>query len=155
MTFQEAQAQFSAITNRVSMSSTSTELVAVQDDLIGLQDRLPKAAEFDVIADAIAEFTPKLTGQVVKAVLDSLRSRAGTLREASSLLTQVGNKAKSDARVLTLEQPKLIAAGLTEAVGQIKELRDAAKDKNFEKAAANADALVTLVQHLRGTIKEA
>jgi hypothetical protein len=118
-----------------------------------LQDRLPDSPEFDVIANAIAEFCPKLTGAVVKSVLDSLKSREGTIREASALLTRVGTKANGDARTLTLEQPKLVVAGLTEAAAKIQEIRGAARAGNFEQAASNAEALATLVQHLQSTVK--
>jgi SMC interacting uncharacterized protein involved in chromosome segregation len=155
MTFQEAQAQFSTITARAKANMPSGDLVQVQRDLITLQGRLPDSPEFDVIANAIDEFSPKLTGQIAQAVLDSLKSRDSAIREASALLTQVANKAQNNARALNLEQPKLIAAGLTEAVTKIQELRDATKARDVETAASKVEALATLVQYLQSTIKEA
>ena len=153
MTFQEAQAKFSAIVSSVQPAMSSGELVQRQKDLQNLLNSLPSAAEFDPIASAIAEFSPKLAGQVTHAVVKDLQSRDATLKEASGLLARVANKAEADARTLTFQKPKLVAAALTEALVNLQELRAAAKSGNLDQAAAKAEALIALVEHVRGSIK--
>ena len=153
MTFQEAQTMFSNLVSSVSTAMSSSELVQKQKDLRNLLNSLPNTPEFDPIAKVIAEFSPKLAGNVTRAVVSDLQSRDATLKEASVLLTQVSNKADADARTLTFEKPKLVAAALTESLAKLEELRMAAKSGNFEEAASKVDALLTLVEHVRGSIK--
>jgi hypothetical protein len=132
---------------------SSSELVQKQKDLRNLLNSLPNTAEFDPIANAIAEFSPKLAGSVTQAVIIDLQSRDATLKEASGLLTQVSNKADADARTLTFEKPRLVAAALTEALVKLGELRIAAKSGNVAEAAAKVEALLTLIEHVQGSIK--
>jgi hypothetical protein len=132
---------------------SSSERVQKQKDLHNLLNSLPNTAEFDPIANVIAEFSPKLAGSVTQAVLIDLQSRDATLKAASVLLTQVSNKADADARTLTFEKPRLVAAALTEALGKLGELRMAAQSGNIEEAAAQVETLLTLIQHVQGSIK--
>jgi hypothetical protein len=153
MTFQEAQVQFSAVVGRVEDAMTSGDLTAIQRDLIAMQDRLPLSAEFDLIAEAIAEFSPKLTGPTAKAVLHALGRKNATLRHAAALLTRVEAVAQNDSRVFTVEHPAVIAAGLTHAIETLQGLQGAVKAGDLEQVAADAEALTPLVQHLLGTIR--
>ena len=153
MTFQEAQTKFSAIVGSITATMSSGDLSQKQRDLIALQNSLPDAAEFDVIADAIADFSPKLTGMIAQGVLDSLKSRESSIKAASILLTQVASKASANAKTLTFDEPKLIAAALNESVIQVQELRAAAKAGDIEQVAAKVDALATLIEHVRSSIK--
>lgn len=152
MTFQEAQTKFSAILESITTTMNSGELLQKQRDLIALQNSLPASAEFDVIADTIADFSPKLTGMIAQGVLASLKSREAGIREASSLLTQVATKASANAKTLSFAEPKLIAATLNETVTQLQELRTAAKAGDFVQVATKVDALNTLIEHVRGSI---
>src|SRR5206468_2241300 len=110
MTFQEAQTKFSSIVSSMSPAMSSRELVQKQRDLQNLLTSLPNTQEFDPIVSAIAEFSPKLAGEVTQAVVQDLQSRDAAFKEVSGLLTQVSNKADADARTLTFEKPKLVAA---------------------------------------------
>jgi len=153
MTFQDAQMKFSTIIGSITATMTSGELHQKQLDLIALQNSLPTSAEFDAIANAIAESTSKLTGLITTAVLDSLISRDTALKEASDLLTQVANEADSDARMLTFEKPKIVLSALTGSVTKLKEIRDAVKSGNTVDAVSKAEALVVLLQQVQQTIK--
>ena len=153
MTFQEAQTKFSAIVESITGTMDSGALVQKQRDLIALQNSLPASAEFDVIADAIAEFSPKLTGKLTQAVLASLKSREASMTAASDLLTQVADKASADAKTLTFDDPKLVAAALSESVSQLQDLRQAAQDGDVGQVATKVDALATLIEHVRSSIK--
>jgi hypothetical protein len=153
MTFQEAQTKFSAIVGSLTATMTSGEVLQKQRELIALQNSLPESAEFDVIANTIADYTPKLTGITTQDVLDSLKSREDSIMAASSLLTQVANKASANAKTLTFTEPKLIAAALNETVTRLQELRNAAKVGDFEQVATKVDALSTLIENVRSSIK--
>ena len=153
MTFQEAQTRFSTITGNITTATSPAELLQKQQALIALQNSLPSSAEFDAIADAIAEFSPKLTGAIVQGDLAALQGREAGLKAAASLLTQVEARANADARVLTFEKPKMVLAALNETVTTLQELRTAAKNGDYVLAAAKIDALATLVQQVRGSIK--
>lgn len=153
MTFQEAQTRFSAIVNSITPTMSSGGVLQKQRDLIALENSLPASAEFDVIANAISDFSPKLTGMVAQGVLDSLKSRESSVQAASSLLTQVADDANSNAKALTFEKPKLVAAALNETVAQLQELRTAAKAGDVEQAVSKVDALATLIEHVRSSIK--
>src|SRR6185503_21234353 len=98
MTLQEAQTKFSTIVGSITVTSSPAELLQKQQDLITLQNSLPTSAVFDVIADAIADFSPKLTGAIVQGELDALKGREAVMMEAASLLTQVEKRANADAR---------------------------------------------------------
>jgi len=153
MTLQEAQTKFSTIVGSITVTSSPAELLQKQEDLITLQNSLPTSAVFDVIADAIADFSPKLTGAIVQGELDALKGREAVMMEAASLLTQVEKRANADARTLTLEKPKLVAAALVESVSKIKELRDTAKAGDFAATASKAEAVLALLENVKTTIK--
>jgi hypothetical protein len=153
MTPQEAQAQFSSIVSSFSTNMTSEQVLQKQKELINLQNALPESAEYDPIATAIAEFSPKLTGRLTQEVISSLKSRDSVLSEASSLITKVANKANSDARVLTFEDPKFVVAALNEASTGLNELYSAAKAGNAEVVASKANALMTLIAKAQSYIK--
>jgi hypothetical protein len=153
MTFQEAQTKFSSIVGSVSPAMSSSDLVQKQRDLQRLLTSLPNTPEFDLIANAIAEFSPKLAGQVTQAVVTSLQSRDSTFKQASGLLNQVSINADADARTLSFEKPKLVVAALTESVTKLKEVRAAAKAGNIEEAASKVDLLLALVEQVRASIK--
>ena len=153
MTFLEAQTKFSAIVNSITTTMSSGDRLQKQRNLLTLQNSLPESAEFDVIANAISDFSPKLTGMIAEGVLDSLKSREASIKEASNLLTQVAHKAGANAKTLSFDNPKLVAAALNETVTQLQELRTAAKAGDFEQAASKVDALATLLEHVRASIK--
>lgn len=153
MTFQEAQEKFSSIIGGINVGMSPAELVQKQKALRNLQASLPNTAEFDSIAEAIGEFSPKLVGQITDAVVKDIGLRDASFREAANVLNSVSKEAKADARTLSLEQPKLVVAALNETVAKLKDIRAAAKDGKFEEAAVKADALVTLIQQVRQSIK--
>lgn len=153
MTFQEAQTKFSTIVGSLATTMSSGDVLQKQRELIALQNSLPESAEFDLIADAIAEYSPKLTGMIAQGVLDSLKSREASIKEASNLLTQVANKANDNAKTLSFTEPRLVAAALNETVTQLQKLRTAAKAGDFEQAIAKVDALATLMENVRSSIK--
>jgi hypothetical protein len=153
MTFQEAHAQFSAVVGRIGTATTSAEFVAIQRDLIDLQNRLPPSEAYDVIADAIAEFSPRLTGSTTKTVLIALRRKNATLGQAAALLSQVEAIARTDSRTLTVDRPAVIAAGLIQSIAALQALQSAAKAGDTEQAMSEAEALTSLVHHLLGHIK--
>ncbi len=153
MTFQAAQAKFSAIIGGLAATSSSDEVLQQQRALIALQNSLPAAAEFDVLADAIAECSPKLTGRITQGALSSLQARDASLKAAAGLLTQVTSQANANAQTLAFAEPRLIAAALKQTVTQLQELRAAAQAGDFEQAVAKVDALATLIEHVRGSIQ--
>lgn len=153
MTFQEAQTAFSNIVSSIVAGMSLPALSQKQEDLQNLMNSLPRTGEFSPIVKAIAEFSPKLVGQGTLEALKELQSRDATFKEASGLLTQVSQKADADARTLTFEKPKLVAAALTESLTKLQELRAAAKSGKFDEAASKVDALVALVEHVRVSIK--
>jgi hypothetical protein len=153
MTFQEAQTKFSSIVSNINPAMSSSALVQKQRDLQKLLISLPNTPEFDLIASAIAELSPKLVRHVTQAVVQALQSRNATFEAVSGLLAHVSDKADADARTLTFAKPRLVAAALTESLTQLQELRVAAKTGNFEEAAARVDALVALVEHVRASIQ--
>ena len=125
----------------------------ISSDLLNLQLALPNTPEFDPIRQTIADFLPRLVGQVAQAVLAELQSRTASLGAASALLTHTANEAAADARVLTFEKPKLIAAALKNAVDAVQQIRDAAKAGNFVQAIEKAQALQVLLSQAQTTIK--
>jgi hypothetical protein len=153
MTFQEAQSRFSSIVAGVTPASKSGELVRTQQELLALLDSLPATEEFNPIASAITEFSPKLTGRVTKAVATALALCDGALQDASGLLTRVSGVAEADARTLDFVKPKLVAAALAESATRLQELGTAVKAENYEEAAAKVSALLILVEHVRASIK--
>jgi len=154
MTFQEAQAKFSAIVNSISPTMSSSELVQKQRDLQALLMSLPNIPEFNPIAQAITDFSPKLKGQVTQAVAVALQAQDAVLKEASDLLTQVASKAEANAKILTFEKPKLVAAALAESLAKLKELKEAAKAGDLGATASKAEALLALFESIRATVKE-
>src|SRR5262245_61043260 len=136
MTFQEAQAAFSSLVSSINAGISSSDLVQKQKDLRNLLNSVPNTPEFDPIAKAIAEFSPKLAGSVTQAVVVDLQSRDATFKEASGLLTQVSAKADANAKALTFEKPKLVAAALNESIGKLKELTESAKAGDFAGTAS-------------------
>ena len=153
MVFQEAQARFSAIVQSIVPGMSSSQTLAKQNELRVLLESLPNTAEFDPIASAIAELSPKLTGVVSTAVLNELRSRDNAFKETSTLLAHVTQKANADARALRFEQPKLVVAALTEAVTTLKEVQSAADEGKFHEVASKAEALVALIEQVKATVK--
>ena len=154
MTFQEAQSSFSNLVDSISAGMSSSELVQKQNEFRNLLISLPNTAEFDPIAKAIDEFSLKLAGSVTHAVLRDLQSRDATFKEASALLTQVSSKADANAKTLTFQKPKLVAAAVVESIATLKELTDAAKAGQVEATAAKAQALLTLFENVKATITE-
>ena len=153
MTFQEAQTRFTNIVQTITPGLGSAELVQKQTQLQNLLNSLPNTAGFDPIANAIAELSPKLAGQVTQAVLADLQSRDASLRAAAGLLDRVENRAQADARTLRLEQPKMIVAALTESVTTLQQIRNDVQAGRLESAVANTEALLSLVNTVRTTIK--
>jgi hypothetical protein len=153
MTFQEAQARFTGIVQTITPGLSSAELVQKQAQLQSLLNSLPNSVEFDPIANAIAELSPKLAGQVTQAVLADLQSRDARLQAAAGLLNRVENRAQADARTLRLEQPKMIVATLTESVTTLEQIRNDVQAGNLQTAVANTEALLSLVNTVRTTIK--
>jgi hypothetical protein len=153
MTFQEAQARFTSIVQTITPGLSSAELVQKQAQLQGLLNSLPNSVEFDLLANAIAEFSPKLSGQVTQAVLADLQSRDARLQAAAGLLNRVENRAQADARTLRLEQPKMVVAALTESVTTLEQIRNDVQAGNLLTAVANTEALLSLVNTVRTTIK--
>lgn len=153
MTFQEAQARFSSIVNGVSPAMSSADLVQKQKDLQSLLSDLPNTAEFDPIAEAISEFSPKLKGKVTQAVAKDLRSRDAIFSEASTLFAVTSEKAEADARTLTFAEPKLIATALVESVTTLQQIRDAANEGNLVEAALKADALALMLLQVQQSIR--
>jgi hypothetical protein len=154
MTFQEAQARFTAIIQSVSPALSATQLVQVQAQLNDLMDALPNTAEFDPIVDAIKAVSPRLSGQVTQAVLDDLASRSATLAAGASLLDQTASDASADARILRFDQPRLVAAALNNSLQVAQQLRDAARAKNIPEVANQAQALMILLAQIQSTIKQ-
>lgn len=154
MTFQEAQVAFSNLVGSINTGMSSSDLVQKQKDLRNLLNSLPNTPEFDPIAKAIAEFSPKLAGIVTHAVVVDLQSRDATFKEASDLLTQVSAKADANAKALAFEKPKLVAAALNESIGKLKELTDSAEAGDFTATASKAQALITLFENIKTTITE-
>ena len=155
MTFQEAQAAFSGIVGGITVGMKQAEILQKQNDLLSLMDSLPPTAEFNPIADAIADLAPKLQGKMTQAVLDSLRSREGVLKDTASFLDDVAGKANADARMLTFEQPKLVLATLTESITALQDAKSKAQAKNFEGAASQIEAVMVLIEQVKGSIKTA
>jgi hypothetical protein len=153
MTFQDAQTQFSNIVGSITPATSSDQLLQKQRNLQALLVGLPNTPEFDPIAEAIADFSPRLAGQLTQEVVKDLQSRDNTLEEASGLLTQAANNANADARTLTFEEPKLVLSALVSSVAKLHEISDAAKAGNLVDAASKADALVLLLQQVQQTIK--
>ena len=153
MTFQEAQARFSAIVAGIGKTTPKEVLLQKMRDLDTLRDSLPNTAEFDPIADAIVEHKPKLSGQITDKVIESLQSRDAAFKETAGLLTQVGQKAAKDARTLSFEKPKLVLAALEKSVETLKEIRADSEAKKFQDAAMKTEALLALIEQARLSIK--
>ena len=153
MTLQEAQAKFAKIVGSITGALTSTQLVQKQAELQALFDACPNTPEFDPITSAIAELSPKLSGQVTQIVLQDLRSRAATLNEAVGLLTRTFERAEADARLLTFEKPKAVVAALTESVNTLKEIRTAAKAGDIIAVAPKVEALLVLLEQVKASAK--
>jgi hypothetical protein len=150
---QEAQTRFSNIINSIDVHMSSNDLLAKQAQLQALQDSLPNTPELNPIADAIADVQPKLMGMVTQAVLISLQSREQTLKEATSLITHVATEANANARSLSFEKPKLVLATLTQSIDALRDIKATAQAQNFEAAAVKIDAVVTLIEQARNSIK--
>lgn len=153
MTLQEAQNQFSNITNSIVAGTSAAELDHKTDALLELQQNLPPGREFDVVSKAITEIMAKLEGETTAAVLDQLRLSKATMVEASNLLQQVGTRANAEARVLTFEEPKLVLTALNEAAFKLKEIRAAAKANDFQQVGVKSEALISLVETTIQSIK--
>src|SRR5687767_14680821 len=121
MTFQEAQAQFARILGSITNALGSAQLVQKKAELQALLDACPNTAEFDSITGAIAEISPKLTGQLTQIVLQDLQTRATALNEAVGLLSRTAQRAEADARTLTFEKATTVVAALTESVNTLNE----------------------------------
>ena len=153
MTLQEAQTKFAKIVGSITGALTSTQLVQKQAELQALFDACPNTPEFDPITSAIAELSPKLSGQVTQIVLQDLRSRVATLNEAVALLTRTFERAEADARLLTFEKPKTVVAALTESVNTVKEIRTAAKAGDIMAVAPKLEALLVLLEQVKASAK--
>lgn len=154
MTFQEAQARFAGIIQSVNPGLAAPQLVQIQSQLYDLMNAMPNTAEFDPIVDAIKAVSPRLSGQVTQAVLNDLASRSSGLAVATDLLNQTAAQAGGDARVLTFDQPRLVAAALNRSVQAAQKLRDAASAGNVTAVADQAQALIVLLTQIQSTIKE-
>jgi hypothetical protein len=152
MTFQDAQDQFSTLVGQLAPGMAPDALDQISSDLLALQLGMPRSAEFSPIRQAIADFMPRLSVQMSQAVLADLRSRSAALVAASALLTQTATEASADARTLTFEQPKLIAAALTNAITTAQQLRDAIKSGNVQQAVEKAQAIETIIANAQATI---
>ena len=153
MTFQAAQQNFSTILSNVNTGMTGAEITQRMRELDALQQSLPGAQEFDVLADAISDAQSKLRGAVTQATLRELKQSEAGIVEASTLLSKVATKAGNDARNLTLEKPTLIAAALSESVIKLQELKTAANTRDFEQITAKTLALTALLRQIQGSIK--
>jgi len=153
MTFQDAQTQFATTVKGVAPELTSSELVQKQRDLQNLLAQLPNTPEFDPIASAISEYSPKLKGQVTQAVVKALQSRDAVFTQASHLFAQISTKADADARNLTFEKPKLILATLADSVEQLQQIRNAATAGDSETAGSKAEALALMLIQVQQTLK--
>jgi hypothetical protein len=82
-----------------------------------------------------------------------LHARTAALTAATALLNKTAADATADARVLTFEKPKLIAAGLTGCIAAVRDLRTSLNGSDLATAAVKAEALLAQLTQLQGTIK--
>lgn len=166
MTFTKAQERFSAIAKTATTTSTPAQLVQIQRDLKALlrdiNDDLDHLEECAPVQRAITELSPRLAGQVTQQVIAEITSRSKALEDATTLLSKTADTASADARVLTFEKPKLIAAGLTGCIQAVEELRKEIDGgagpltgERLAIVAGKADALFVQLTQLQGTIKSA
>ena len=78
---------------------------------------------------------------------------AGRLMNSREFTELIG-KAEANAKILTFEKPKLVAAALAESVAKLKELKEAAKAGDLGATASKAEALLALFESIRATVKE-
>jgi hypothetical protein len=154
MTFQEAQARFTALVQSVTPALSAAELAQIQAQLYSLMCSVPNTPVFDPIVEAIKEVSPRLSGQITQAVLDGLAARSTALEAATGLLNKTAADAGADARVLQFAQPRLVAAALSNSVQTAQQLRDAIKAGNIAEVYSKAQALLVLLRQLESTIKE-
>ena len=153
MTFQEAQTKLARILGSITATLGTAQLVQKQAELQALADTCPNTAEFDPIASAIAEVSPKIAGQVTQVVLKDLQSRVAGLNEAVGLISRTSQRAEGDARILTFEKPKTVVAALTESVNTLKEIRTAAKAGDLMAVAPKVEALLVLLEQVKASAK--
>jgi hypothetical protein len=164
MTFTEAQARFSVIAAGITPACTPSKLVQAQKDLQALTDAMlddpDRLGECAPVRQAIRALSPRLAGQVTQEVIKDLASRSQALESASALLAATADKAAADARVLTFESPRLIAAGLIGCIGAVNDLRKELEDgggvldrERISLVAGKAEALLVQLTQLQGTIK--
>jgi hypothetical protein len=153
MTLAEAHDQFTALAQKVSPGRTPAELAAISADLNTLLHSLPNTEDFDAMCQQITGFSKLLSGQMSQAVLADLQSRSAALSTANKLLTDTATTAAADARVLTFEKPRLIAATLTTALTTAQQMRTAISSGNYSQALEKAQALETLFLNAQSTIK--
>lgn len=149
MTFEEAQAKYEGIINKISTNSTAAEILEVKKNLESLSEELPNTNEFDPIFTAIDDTQTKLTGQITDIVVADIASRSAVLRDAVDLLKTVTDEAEADASELRLEQPKLILHTLTKSVESLKEICNDTKNGNYTVAATKTEALIVLLEKVK------
>lgn len=155
MTFQQAQAEFTAIVDALAPALPAPELSALQQRLRQLQAALPLADEFDPLNDAIIAIAPQLHQAILAGELQAIRARSAALRSATALLDRTATQATKEARTLRFDQPKLVFAGLAGGINTIRELRVALGDGDLASAQEKTDALLVLLAQLRATVQAA
>ncbi|MCP4261103.1 MAG: hypothetical protein GY774_26900 [Planctomycetes bacterium] len=153
MTFEEAQAEFESIINKISTNSKAAEILEIKKNLESLSEQLPNTDEFDPIFTAIDNIQPKLTGEITAIVVDEIASRGAVLRGAVDLLKTVTDEAEADASDLRLEQPKLIAHTLTKSVESLKDICNDTKNGNYKDAATKTEALIVVLEKVKERAK--
>lgn len=153
MNFSEAKGQLDRLVQQLTPGLAPATIVGIKRELVALAGTLPNSAEFDPIRELILEFLPQLQGSVAQSVLASLQSRTAALGAATDLLAQTAADAEADARVLTFEKPRLIAAAVTNAIATAQQMRGAIAKGDYPQALEKAQALEALLAHAQSTIK--
>lgn len=153
MTLEEAQAEFASIIQRISTDCIVDEILEIKRDLLSFLARLPNIKEFDLLAVAINEIHPKLSGMITAAIAADIKSRNAVLQGAFALLDEIAEEAEADASELRLEEPKFILQTLTKSVESLKVILSAARNGNYVDAATKAEVLVIVLEQARDKIK--
>jgi hypothetical protein len=153
MTLPEAHTRLRTIVAAVRPGLAAAEVVALQTKLLALIEDLPISAEFDPTAAALGEIAGKLQGQLTQAVFDELKSRTAILGAAVATLAKVTREAAADARILSFEKPKVLAAGLKNGIALVEALQQAAKAGDVGVVSQNAEALLAVLATLRDNLK--
>jgi hypothetical protein len=82
-----------------------------------------------------------------------VKSRTALLNLAVSVIAQLEKEAAADARLLSFEQPRLVAAGLKNGISLVQQLRDAVKQGNLALVGEKAEALLAVLGTLSSTMK--